>query len=35
MPTLGPWLSSQQDRGPRAQAEDRGDLTVLLCSLAS
>lgn len=35
IPTLGPWLFSQQDRSPRAQAEDGGDLTVLLCSLAS
>lgn len=31
MPTLGPWLSSQQVHGPRAQAEDGGDL---LCCFA-
>ena len=30
-PTLGPWLSSQQVHGPRAQAEDGGDL---LCCFA-
>lgn len=34
-PHPGARLSSQQDHSPRVQAEDGGDLTVLLCSLAS